>query len=93
MGSLPRLPDKIKYKYRKGHTNEAQNCKACANFIKDFEVRGGMAGAGHAESMVEATRKMAEDSRCLKGKVIDLLEMALSGSGAPDDVQAPMIAH
>lgn len=62
MGSLPRLPDKIKYKYRKGHTNEAQNCKACANFIKDFEV-------------------------------IDLLEMALSGSGAPDDVQAPMIAH
>jgi NADH pyrophosphatase NudC (nudix superfamily) len=31
MGSMPRLPKKIEYRYRKGSTDESQNCKHCVN--------------------------------------------------------------
>ena len=40
MGSLPRLKLKDQYRYRKGSTNEAENCKNCENFVKDFDVKG-----------------------------------------------------
>jgi hypothetical protein len=31
MGSMPRLPKKIFYRYRKGSTDESENCKHCVN--------------------------------------------------------------
>ncbi len=34
MGAMPRLKIKDKVHYRKGHTNESQNCKACKHFKK-----------------------------------------------------------
>ena len=36
MGSLPRLKIKDEIRYRKGHTNDSQNCKVCENFRKDL---------------------------------------------------------
>jgi len=35
MGSLPRLKLKTQYNYRKGSTNESNNCKYCLSFIRD----------------------------------------------------------
>lgn len=36
MGSLPRLKIKDEIHYRKGSTNESNNCRACAGFVKDY---------------------------------------------------------
>lgn len=40
MGAMPRLEKKVAFRYRKGHTNESENCKACAYFVPDFQVVG-----------------------------------------------------
>jgi hypothetical protein len=47
MGSLPRLKIKDEIRYRKGSTNESQNCRYCLNFINldpsspvQFNARG-----------------------------------------------------
>lgn len=45
MGALPRIKQKIQYQYRKGSTNEAQNCQFCNHLVRDFEVKG-IGGAG-----------------------------------------------
>lgn len=42
--------------------------------------------SGASGSMIETTGKAAEDSRKLKGKILDLLEMALSGGGEIDEL-------
>lgn len=36
MGALPKLKIKTELHYRKGHTNESQNCKACENFTEQY---------------------------------------------------------
>jgi len=33
MGSMPRLKLKDEYQYRKGSTDESQNCRRCVNFV------------------------------------------------------------
>ena len=38
MGSLPRLKMKEDLRYRKGHTNDSQNCKVCENFKVHFPI-------------------------------------------------------
>ena len=43
MGSMPRLPKKTELNYRKGSTNESQNCKHCLNIVKSYD---GYPGAG-----------------------------------------------
>jgi hypothetical protein len=43
MGSMPRLKIKDEIRYRKGHTNESQNCRYCVNFTED-ELRDGVPG-------------------------------------------------
>lgn len=40
MGALPRLKLKDQLHYRKGSTNESQNCMYCKNITKDFPIRG-----------------------------------------------------
>jgi len=40
MGSMPRLKIKTELNYRKGSTNESENCRYCVNFIKDFTIPG-----------------------------------------------------
>lgn len=40
MGALPRLKKKDELRYRKGSTNESQNCRFCASFISDVAVTG-----------------------------------------------------
>lgn len=40
MGALPRLKIKDEIRYRKGSTNESQNCRYCKQFKWDFlEIR------------------------------------------------------
>lgn len=41
MGSLPRLKDKDRLRYRKGSTNESFNCACCLNFVKSEEHNKG----------------------------------------------------
>jgi hypothetical protein len=36
MGSLPRLKIKDELHYRKGSTNETENCRACTYFKEEF---------------------------------------------------------
>ncbi|PKN20405.1 MAG: hypothetical protein CVU71_01035 [Deltaproteobacteria bacterium HGW-Deltaproteobacteria-6] len=40
MGALPRLKKKVELKYRKGSTDDGQNCRYCTSYVKDFEVIG-----------------------------------------------------
>ncbi|OPY12908.1 MAG: hypothetical protein A4E69_01943 [Syntrophus sp. PtaB.Bin138] len=40
MGALPRLKLKTELNYRKGSTNESENCKYCSQFIKDYTIPG-----------------------------------------------------
>ncbi len=40
MGSLPKLKTKEAYKYRKGSTNEGENCRFCTHFIEKFPIFG-----------------------------------------------------
>jgi hypothetical protein len=37
---MPRLKMKEDLRYRKGHTNDSQNCKTCENFKAHFPVFG-----------------------------------------------------
>ncbi len=39
MGSLPRLKLKDELQYRKGSTDESQNCKYCRHAVKDYPGR------------------------------------------------------
>ena len=39
MGALPRLKKKVEFRYRKGSTNESQNCKFCIRFIPEFRIK------------------------------------------------------
>lgn len=39
MGSLPRLKEKDRLRYRKGSTNESENCQYCVNFVDFKEYR------------------------------------------------------
>lgn len=36
MGALPKLAIKGEIRYRKGSTNESQNCRHCENFRRDY---------------------------------------------------------
>lgn len=40
MGSMSKLKDKETYRYRKGSTNEAVNCRACKHFRVSFPIFG-----------------------------------------------------
>lgn len=40
MGALPRLKKKDELQYRKGSTNEAQNCQFCMHFVHSYEAKG-----------------------------------------------------
>lgn len=40
MGAMPRLQKKDELNYRKGSTNESNNCRYCTRFIPDFEIHG-----------------------------------------------------
>jgi hypothetical protein len=42
MGALPKLPKKVELRYRKGSTNESNNCRYCVQFVENFEVRDGI---------------------------------------------------
>jgi hypothetical protein len=52
MGSLPRLEMKDRLRYRKGSTNESQNCRACKNRV-----------TGHPAGRIENGESVFED-RC-----------------------------
>jgi hypothetical protein len=40
MGSLRRLKIKNDLHYRKGSTNESENCRYCVNYIPEFTIPG-----------------------------------------------------
>lgn len=40
MGALPRLKIKTELNYRKGSTNESENCRYCIHFIPEFTIPG-----------------------------------------------------
>lgn len=40
MGAPARLKQKDELKYRKGSTNESENCRYCVHFIEQFPVYG-----------------------------------------------------
>jgi len=40
MGAQPRLKIKTELNYRKGSTNESENCRYCVNFIPEFPICG-----------------------------------------------------
>jgi hypothetical protein len=38
MGAMPKLKKKIELRYRKGHTNDSENCRYCIWFIPEFNI-------------------------------------------------------
>lgn len=39
MGSLPRLKEKDRLRYRKGHTSDGMNCQYCTSYVNFKETR------------------------------------------------------
>jgi hypothetical protein len=53
MGAMPRLKKKDEFHYRKGSTDESQNCRYCKNFREDFPLFG-IGGNGGKPRKIES---------------------------------------
>ena len=40
MGSMPKLKIKTELNYRKGSTNESENCRYCVHYIPEYTIPG-----------------------------------------------------
>lgn len=82
MGSLPRLKIKDEIHYRKGSTDESQNCRNCKSYLSNYEYGPRCAIIGIAESV--RRYRVRPDYRCDRQVMSEAYRRRVESGFAPE---------